>query len=81
VLCTRNITKKERNKKMTNELSALLARIRSGFTTADDEKPILEMVNALDFYATQTNYLPFDAAGHTPVDLDNGEKARDALGL
>lgn len=66
---------------MTNELHALLARIRSGMTTQDDEAPILEMVNALGFYANQTNYLPFDAAGHSPVDLDNGEKARDALGL
>jgi hypothetical protein len=64
-----------------NEMQSLLARIRSGMTVADDEKPIIEMVIALDFYATQANYLPFDAAGHTPVDLDNGEKARDALGL
>ncbi len=66
---------------MTDELHALLARIRSGMTTQGDERPILAMLNALSFYAGQTNYLPFDEAGHTPIELDNGEKARTALGL
>jgi len=66
---------------MIDKLSELLARIRSGMTTQADELPILAMVNALDFYATQTNYLPFSAAGQSPIDLDNGEKARNALGL
>jgi len=64
-----------------NDFSALLARIRHGMTTFQDEAIVLRMVNALDFYASQTNYLPFDEAGHTPIGIDNGEKARDALGL
>ena len=64
-----------------DDFTLLLARIRQGMTTNEDERTVLEIVNALDFYASQTNYLPFDVAGHTPVDIDNGEKARHALGL
>lgn len=64
-----------------NDFTLLLARIRQGMTTSEDERTVIEMVSALDFYATQTNYLPFSEAGHTLVDIDNGEKARNALGL
>jgi hypothetical protein len=82
------IKERKLNTMKPNDFTALLARIRNGMTTQDDEKivntlalRVLDMKHALDFYSNQVNYLPFSAAGQSPIDLDNGEKAREALGV
>lgn len=57
----------------------LLEKVGDGTTTIADMGTVANMVDALLFYANQANYTPFDEAGNTPIEIDFGQKASNAL--
>ena len=71
---------------MNNKHRNIIQRISRGETTESDAlavetvfKDYFILHTALEFYADQENYDPFDKAGNSKISLDNGQRAKIAL--